>query len=117
MGLIIEKGHFDGLSGALEDIREKGLFPTTYATDQATAAKLHWHSEDVLAYMIKGNTYFLDADGQKHLVEAGDLMTVPARTLHAEGEIDEPVVMLIGLEEALPADQFLLPHDPVELDS
>jgi hypothetical protein len=44
-------------------------------------------------------------------------MTVPARTLHAEGEIDEPVVMLIGLEEALPADQFLLIRDPVELEN
>jgi hypothetical protein len=117
MGLIIAKNHFDGLSGALEDIREKGLFPTTYATDHATAAKLHWHSHNVLAYIIKGNTYFLDAEGQKHLVEAGDLMTVPARTLHAEGEIDEPVVMLIGLEEALPADQFLLIRDPVELEN
>jgi hypothetical protein len=66
MGLTITKSHFDGLSGALEDIREKRLFPTTYATDHATAAKLHWHSDNVLAYMIKGNTYFLDAEGQKH---------------------------------------------------
>ena len=115
MSLIIEKRHFDGLSGALEDIREKKLFPTTYATDHATAAKLHWHSEDVLAYMVKGKTYFLDADGHEHQLEAGDLITVPARTLHAEGDINEPVVMLIGLVEALPMDQFLVQRDPAEL--
>ena len=115
MALITEKGHFVGLDGALGDIRDKGLFPTTYATDQATAASLHWHSEDVFAYLIQGKVHFLDGEGKEHWLEAGDLMTVPARTLHAEGDINEPVVMLIGLNEALPMDRFLLPHDPAEL--
>jgi gentisate 1,2-dioxygenase len=115
MTLIISKGHFDGLSGALEDISSKGLFPTTYATDHATAADLHWHGEDVLAYMIQGKTYFLDADGEVHPLGVGDLITLPARTLHAEGDINEPVIMLIALKDALPMDQFLLKHDPAEL--
>jgi len=115
MSLTIIKGHFDGLSGALEDIMEKNLFPTTYATSHATAANFHWHSYDVLAYMVKGKTYFLDADSNEHQLEAGDLITVPARTLHAEGAINESVVMLIGLAEALPMDQFLLQRDPDEL--
>jgi len=115
MSLITEKRHFVGLDGALGDIRDKGLFPTTYATDQATAANLHWHSEDVLAYLIQGNAYFLDGEGKEHWLEAGDLMTVPARTLHAEGDINEPVIMLIGLKEALPMDRFLLTRDPAEL--
>jgi len=117
MSLIIERGHFDGLGGALTDINSKGLFPTTYATDYATAADLHWHTEEVAAYLIQGNTYFLDADGQEHHIEPGDLVTVPARTLHAEGGISEPVVMLIGLVEALPMDRFLLPRDPAELQA
>jgi hypothetical protein len=115
MSLIIERGHFVGLNGALTDIKDKGLFPTTYATDHATAASLHWHSEAVLAYLIRGKTYFLDAEGQEHWLEPGDLITVPARNLHAEGDINEPVVMLIGLTEALPMDRFLLPRDPAEL--
>ena len=115
MSLIIEKGYFDGLNGALTDIRNKGLFPTTYATDHATAADLHWHTEEVSAYLIQGKTYFLDAEGQEHHLEPGDLVTVPARILHAEGDISEPVVMLIGLTEALPMDRFLLPRDPAEL--
>ena len=69
------------------------------------------------AYLIEGKAYFLDADGQEHHIRPGDLVTVPARTLHAEGEISEPVVMLIGLTEALPMDRFLLPHDPAELQA
>ena len=115
MNLIVEKNHFDGLSGALDEIRKKELYPTTYATDHATAAELHWHSEEVKAYLIRGKIYFLDGEGKKYQLEAGDLMTVPARTLHAEGDINEPVVMLIGLKEALPMDEFLLTRDPVEL--
>ena len=115
MSLMISKGYFEGLSGALDDIKRKGLFPTTCATDHATAAHPHWHSEEVLAYMVKGTTYFLDAEGRRHDVESGDLVTVPARTLHAEGDISEPVIMLIGLKEALPMDKFLLPRDPADL--
>lgn len=115
MSLIIDKKYFDGLSGALEDIRARNLFPTTYATDQATAANLHWHNEEVLAYLVKGETYFLDEKGNKHQLEAGDLITVPTRSIHAEGDITEPVVMLIGLVEAVPMDQFLIQHDPSEL--
>jgi gentisate 1,2-dioxygenase len=115
MSLIIEKGYFDGLNGALTDIRNRSLFPTTYASDHATAADLHWHTEEVLAYLVRGKTYFVDAEGQEHHIEPGDLVTVPARVLHAEGDIKEPVVMLLGLKEALPMDRFLLPRDPSEL--
>ena len=115
MSLIIERNHFEGLSGAIEDIRKRNLYPTTYATDHATAASPHWHSEEVLAYLVKGKTYFLDAESNRHEVEAGDLVTVPARTLHAEGDINEPVVMLIGLADATPMDRFLAQRDPAEL--
>lgn len=115
MSLIIQKNHFDGLSGALEDIRDRNLYPTTYATDSATAASLHWHNEEVLAYLVKGKTYFLDETGHKHPLEAGDLITVPARTLHAEGDIKEPVVMLIGLVDATPMDKFLVQREAEEL--
>jgi gentisate 1,2-dioxygenase len=115
MSLIINRRHFDGLNGALEDLRERNLYPTTYATDHATAANLHWHTEEVLAYLVKGKTYFLDSEGDEHQLEAGDLITVPAGTVHAEGDINEPVVMLIGLVEAVPMDQFLAQRDPSEL--
>jgi gentisate 1,2-dioxygenase len=115
MSLTFEKAYFDGLSGALADIRERNLFPTTYATDHATAANLHWHAEDVLVYLVKGRSSFLDADGNEHQIQAGDLITIPAGTLHAEGAVNEPIVMLIGLVEAVPMDQFLVQRDRDEL--
>ena len=115
MSLVVRKGHFSGLSGALEDIVEKNLFPTTYTTDHATAANLHWHAEDVLVYLVRGRSSFLDADGNEHQIQAGDLITIPAGTLHAEGAVNEPIVMLIGLVEAVPMDQFLVQRDRDEL--
>ena len=115
MGIRVEKGYFDGLGGALDDIKSRALWPTTYATDHATAAETHWHSEDVHAYMIEGATYFMDGNGKRHPVEAGDMITIPARTLHAEGEINGPVVMLIGIPEPLPQDRFLMLRDPTDL--
>ena len=115
MGFTVNKKHFDGLGSALDDIRKRNLYPTTYATDHATAASLHWHNEEVLAYLVKGKTFFLDAKGHEHQIEAGDLVTIPARTLHAEGDINEPVVMLIGLVDAVPMDEFLVQHDPEKL--
>ena len=114
MTFTIENGRFNGLSGALEDVLAKGLFPTTYATDHATAPELDWHNEEVLVYLIQGNAYFTDADGLGHRLEAGGLITVPARILHAEGNINEPIVMLIGLKEAPNADQYLLKHYPTK---
>ena len=39
----------------------------------------------------------------------------PARTVYTEDDINEPVVMLIGLVEAGPMDKFLTQHDPLEL--
>lgn len=115
MGIQIEKAYFNGLSEALDDIKAKGLWPTTYATDHATAAEIHWHSEDVHGYVVEGATYFLDGDGTEHPVAAGDKITIPARTLHAEGAINEAVVLIIGIPEALSPDRFLKMRDPKDL--
>jgi len=46
---------------------------------------------------------------------SGSVLYGGARTVHAEGEISEPVVMLIGLVEAVPMEQFLEQRDPSEL--
>ena len=116
MSIQVEKGCFDGLTGALDDIRKNRLWPTTYVAEEATAADIHWHSEDVAVYVMKGQTYFLDAEtGKKHAVMAGDKVTGPARTLHAEGEVVDGIIYLIGLPEALLPERFLMQREPSEL--
>ena len=118
MSIRVEKGCFDGLEGALDDVRKNRLWPTTYVADQATAADIHWHSEDVAVYVMKGETYFLDGEtGKKHTVMTGDKVTVPARTLHAEGEVVGGIIYLIGLPEALSPERFLVQRDASELSA
>lgn len=118
MGIQVKKGFFDGLTGALEDAKSHNLWPTTYVADEAIAADLHWHSEDVHVYVMEGETYFIDGDsGKKHPVTAGDKVMVPARTLHAEGAFEGGIVYLIGIPEALASDRFLMQRLPEDLAS
>jgi quercetin dioxygenase-like cupin family protein len=111
----IDRECFHGLTGALKDIQTRSLWPTTYSTDKATAADPHWHSEDVHGYVVEGVFHMYDGDGNRHDMAAGDRFMIPARTLHAEGEIDSLVHLIIGLSVPLPPDQFLLPRDPADL--
>ena len=115
MSIKVDRGYFNGLEGALNDIKDKALWPTTYATDHATAAQLHWHSEDVHGYVVEGKIHITDNDGHRHDLQAGDKITIPARTLHAEGEIDAPVALVVGLPVAVPLDQFLFAREPDDL--
>lgn len=108
---------FFTLDDALADIRSRGLWPTTYVVDHATEAGLHWHTEDVYGYILRGSSYALDAAGNRLDVRAGDLIIIPARELHAEGEIHENTITIVALPEALRPDQFLRPHPPEALQS
>ncbi len=113
MTLQIEKAAFDGLADALKDCAARGLWPTTYVSGTAPAADIHWHDEDVHIYVMKGQTTFLDAESGKSVsVVAGDKIVVPARALHAEGEVVGEAIYLIGLPRAVPPADFLAMRDP-----
>lgn len=117
MSIEVVKECFSDLDGALADIRSRGLWPTTYVVDKATEAPLHWHTEDVYGYIVGGSSYALDEDGAKIPVRAGDLLIIPARTLHAEGEISETMTTIVGIPEPLKPEAFLRPRLPHELAS
>jgi quercetin dioxygenase-like cupin family protein len=76
----------------------------------------HWHAHDVHAYIMEGETDFLDRESETRIpVRAGDKVVVPARTVHAEGAVKDRVVYLLALPEPLAPDEFLAMHDPDEL--
>ena len=77
---------------------------------------MHWHSEEVHGYVVEGETFFLDGEsGARHVVGPGDKIVVPARALHAEGEIGERVVYIIAVPEAMLSEEFLKRRPPEDL--
>ena len=114
--LQIHKGFFESRSEVLDDLKASGFWPTTVVSGPSPGIEMHWHSEEVHGYVIAGETSFLDGEsGARHIAGPGDKIIVPARTLHAEGEIRDRVVYIIAVPEAMVPDEFLKRRPPEEL--
>ena len=108
MTVKILKGFFENHSDVMDDLKATGFWPTTFVSGPSPGLEIHWHSEEVHAYVMEGETSFLDAkSGDRSPVGPGDKIVVPARTLHAEGEVLNGVVYIIAIPETLPPDEFL----------
>jgi len=76
---------------------------------------VHWHSEEVHAYILEGETWFLDGETDERVsVRKGDRIVIPEGALHAEGAIEDRVIYYIDLPRALPRDEFLKLRPPDE---
>ena len=116
MGILVEKSFFTSKDDVLMDIRANGTWPTTFVSPAYPGVEIHWHSEDVFAYVVEGETSFFDGEsGETQQVGPGDKVTIPKRTLHAEGEVKDRVVYIIGTPEPLLSQDFLRIHRPDEL--
>ena len=116
MAVEVAKGFFEKRDEVLDDLKASGFWPTTFVSGPSPGIEVHWHDVDVHAYVMEGTTSFLDAEsGNRHSVGPGDKIVIPARTLHAEGEIADRVVYIIGLPEARPPDQQLRLLSPDDL--
>ena len=77
---------------------------------------VHWHDHNVHAYLIEGTTDFFDAEtGIRYDVGPGDKVVIPARSTHAEGEITDRVVYILGFQEPRPTDLQLVQQPPADL--
>ena len=116
MGLSFQHGFFGSLSDVLDDVNRNGTWPTTFVSGVSEGLSPHWHSEEVHAYIIQGETDFFDAEsGARTKVGPGDKIIVPARTLHAEGAVKDKVVYLLALPSPLPPEEFLKMRPAEEL--
>lgn len=116
MTVNIHKEFFRNRSDVMDDLKVSGFWPTTFVSGPSPGLEVHWHSEEVHAYVMEGETSFLDAEsGDRSPVGPGDKVVVPARTLHAEGEVLDRVVYIIAIPEALSPDEFLMIRPPEEL--
>jgi len=117
MALIIHHQFFKNKSEVLLDIESNNTWPTTFVSGVSPGAPVHWHKDEVHAYIMEGETDFLDVENDLRTpVQAGDKIVVPARTLHAEGAIEKDrVVYILALPSALDAEDFLAMFTPEEL--
>jgi quercetin dioxygenase-like cupin family protein len=116
MGVEVIPGFFKSKDDVLEDIRKNDTWPTTFVSGPSDGLPVHWHSEDVHAYVIEGETDFLDVETSERLpVKQGDKIIIPARTLHAEGPVQDRVVYILAMPVALEADKFLVVRSEAEL--
>ena len=81
--------HFKTKEDALADCIKEGYTPTAFTSTPSPELPLHWHAASTIGYVLKGQGYILDGDGNRLCLNAGDKLVIPAGAVHAEGEVKE----------------------------
>jgi uncharacterized cupin superfamily protein len=110
--MVIEKGYFATRAAVMEDIRDSGYWPTTFVSKASPELPIHYHKHDIIGYVIEGETYLLDEDGERIPVGPGDRLVIPKGAWHAEGEVLDRVVYIVSLREPIPLLEGILPQEP-----
>ena len=110
--MVIEKGYFETHAQVMEDIRDSGYWPTTFISGKSPELPLHYHDHDIIGYVMEGETYLLDEDGERCPIGPGDRLVIPKGAWHAEGEVREKVVYIVTLREAVPLIEGIMPKEP-----
>lgn len=110
--MVIEKGYFTTRTEVMEDIRDSGYWPTTYISQKSPELPIHYHDHDIIGYVMEGETYLLDEDGQRVTLEPGDRLVIPKGAWHAEGEVSEKVVYIVSFRDPIPFLEGILPREP-----
>ena len=108
----VEHGAFTTKAEVLDQLRDLDFWPTTYVSDRMDALTLHWHPFDNVGFVLEGRTSVLDADGQRIPLGPGDKLVIPAGAVHAEGEVTERTVYIVGIPMAANLLEVLEFNDP-----
>ena len=115
MALRFYKQFFKTKTEVLADITKNDTWPTTFVSGATEGPPVHWHKDEVHAYIMEGETDFLDAEtNERVLVCAGDKIIVPMGELHAEGAIKDRVVYILAIPEPRLPEHFLAKFTPEE---
>jgi mannose-6-phosphate isomerase-like protein (cupin superfamily) len=93
----------------LADLSSLDLWPTTYVSERMDELPLHWHDVDNCGYVLEGSSYVLDEDGNRIELGPGDKLVLPTGAVHAEGEVAERMVYIVGISKAENLFDALLP--------
>lgn len=93
----------------LADISRLDLWPTTYVSERMDELPLHWHDVDNCGYVLEGSSYVLNEKGERVELGPGDKLVLPAGAVHAEGEVTEKMVYIVGISRPENLLDALLP--------
>jgi hypothetical protein len=91
---------FSTKSEVFADLDKLDFWPTTYVSDRMEELPLHWHDVDNCGYVLAGSSYVLDENGERIPLGPGDKLVIPAGAIHAEGEVTDRIVYIVGLPVA-----------------
>ncbi len=114
MGVTVDSGHFSGKEAALAKIAHRGLHPRDGAMASGDLENIHWHKTSLAIYVLEGSFETRDAASDTTLMaHPGDLISIPAGTLHA-ARCPDPATYVVGFESADAMSKFR-PEDPDSL--
>ena len=106
--------HFEGRSQAMELIEQQRLWARDGAMQSGDLEDVHWHKTSLLIYVLNGSFETRDvASDTLLLAKPGDLISIPARTLHA-ARCPSPSTYVVGFESEGAAKTFR-PENPGDL--
>ena len=92
-----------------DDLKLLDLWPTTYVSERMDELPLHWHDVDNVGYVLEGSSYVVNEQGEHIPLGAGDKLVLPAGAVHAEGEVTDRMVYIVGISAAANLLDALLP--------
>lgn len=114
MGVSVEKDHFDGRDDANARIAADGRFARDGAMQTGDLEDVHWHVTSLKIYVLGGSFETRDVASDVMLnAGPGDLISIPARTLHA-ARCPNPATYVVGFESEDAARSFR-PEKPDDL--
>ena len=106
MTVTVEKDRFEGKEAALAMIDEFSLFARDGAMQSGDLEDVHWHKSSLKIWVLSGRFETRDALSDTLLTAgAGDLISIPKRTLHA-ARCPEPATYVVGFESEQAARTF-----------
>ncbi len=114
MAVTVSKGGFSTREEATALITALDLFAGDGAMEAAGLEDVHWHQTSLQIYILSGSSETKDVAADPPLnAGAGDVIGIPARTLHA-AKCLQPARCVVGFESADAARNFR-PEDPDDL--
>jgi quercetin dioxygenase-like cupin family protein len=110
--MTIDKAYFTSKDEVIQDVLKTGFWPTTFISNNSPELPVHYHEQDIIGYVMEGQTYLLNEDGERVPIEAGDRLVIPKGAWHAEGKVEERVVYIVTLPEPIPFEVALDLKEP-----